>query len=118
MRDRDYGVLHIFPQYAHHCEAYIAGTRSELLALRDTIDEALALGDGEMLTFANDGEGYDVCVVMVSDDEAQQMPTAYTGDYAQDTDERRRHPWRILVDRHFVGPTLPPNAGGGQEGNP
>lgn len=54
--------LHIRGQFSYHCEAYIVGSRTGLLALRDAIDAALAGTEGEAIAYANDGEGYAVTV--------------------------------------------------------
>lgn len=94
----EHSVLHVYAQHSHHGEAYIAGNRRALIDLRHTIDEALALGDGEMRTFANDGEGYELQVVMVTEAQAAKLATGYTADYAQDPDGL--HPWTILNERY------------------
>lgn len=96
--ERERGVLHLFPQYAHHCEAYIVGTREELQALQEAITEALVLGDAELLTMASDGEGYDVNIVLVDQAQSEKLATAYTADYAQDS--HGLHPYTILKERY------------------
>lgn len=98
--EREYGVLHVFAQYAHHTDAYIVGTSQDLLALRNTLDQAMSRADAQMVAFASDGEGYDLHVVQIDQDQAQRLLTAYTADYAEDSRETALHPWHILRDRY------------------
>jgi hypothetical protein len=98
--EREYGVLHVFPQYSNHDEAYIAGTPGELRVLRDAINEALLHGEAEMGTFASDGEGYEIHIVAVDDATSQLLATAYTADYCEESRPNALHPYDILRQRY------------------
>ena len=75
--------LHIYSQYAHHCEAIIVGDREALIALRDALNQALTQGAGTSAAFTNDGEGYFACVRIASAGEMQTLTMPYTADYCQ-----------------------------------
>jgi len=57
-------LLHIYGQGAWHGDVYIVGNREALEELRDTIDEALCDVPHSMEAFVNDGEGYELKVVL------------------------------------------------------
>ena len=81
-----YAVVHIYGQYAHHMEAIILGNRQGLLALKKAINTALGrpLGRGTQEVYVNDGEGYDIEIQVIKDEEIDKLPVTYTADYAQD----------------------------------
>lgn len=79
-------ILHIYGQQAWHDEVNISGGREALTALRDAITSALANSNGmagQANVFVNDGEGYNVFVYCVTDEEANVLPVPYTADYAK-----------------------------------
>jgi hypothetical protein len=76
--------LHIYAQQQSHDDAYIAGTRDMLEALRDAITVSIDTGIGKLLAFSNDGEGYDVHVLCVTDDQAAKLAVPYTDDIASE----------------------------------
>jgi hypothetical protein len=85
-------ALHLYAQHSNHGEARIAGTKDELLALQETITQALQLGDSVLTTFCVDGEGYELHVHCVAD--ASVLPVPYTVDYMQASEESiRAAPW-------------------------
>lgn len=90
-------TLHIYAQEIWHDEAYIAGTREDLEMLRMAIDRALTEGRGQMQTFACDGEGYIVHVVVATEDQADAMPVPYTNECARAQQDRMQFgPWALM----------------------
>lgn len=89
-------TLHVYAQEIWHDEAYIAGTREALEALRTAIDQALAAGQGHMQSFANDGEGYTVHVVQMTEDQADKMKVPYTDEVATDKSPEKFGPWSLV----------------------
>jgi hypothetical protein len=76
MSEQQYGELHIYPQYTHHDNAQVKGTRLGLEALAAAIAAALKDGEAESApVFVNDGEGYTVLVECVEN--ADALETAY-----------------------------------------
>lgn len=88
-------ALHVYAQHSNHSEARIAGTKDELVALREAITKALQLGDSTLQTFCVDGEGYELHIHCVAD--ARALPVPYTVDYMQASEESLRNaPWNKL----------------------
>ncbi|ARM83957.1 hypothetical protein [Marinobacter salarius] len=75
----DSSTLHIYAQEFFHTPAVIAGNREALEMLKRAVDKALAQGVAEFETFQNDGEGYDCTVVCGTEDEMNNLYSAYTG---------------------------------------
>lgn len=80
-------MLHVYAQFCNHDDAHILGTRTGLMLLRQAIDRVLAQGgvsDAANL-FAADGEGYDVRVACVSEEdlEAAKLPYSQPDDFGQ-----------------------------------
>jgi hypothetical protein len=101
MKDDD--ILHVYGQEAWHDTVIIVGSEMSLTKLKHVINEALTNPDKnsihEMRTYVNDGEGYDLKVIVLeSDDEAKQLITPYTKDYAQDADDKLE-PEKLWEDR-------------------
>jgi hypothetical protein len=88
-------ALHVYAQHSNHSEARIAGTKDELVALREAITKALQLGDSVFQAFCVDGEGYDLHIHCV--DDATILPVPYTADYMQASEEAfKTAPWNKL----------------------
>lgn len=86
---KNWPVLHIFGQNAHHDDAVIIGTRTGLLALRNAIDAALQTADSDECELTqNDGEYYGLHVRCVADAWVPAIPTAYTEFQADWNDTR------------------------------
>jgi hypothetical protein len=71
-QERKIKLLHIYPQYQWHCEAYIVGNTEALTELRDALNRAIESGKAETTgkkdgVFVSDGEGYDVVVIPVNE---------------------------------------------------
>lgn len=91
------GTLHIYAQTIWHDEAYIAGTRENLEMLRLAIDRALEDGNGQMQAFTCDGEGYNVHVVVATEEQADAMPVPYTDECARAHQDRVQFgPWALM----------------------
>ncbi len=91
-------LLHIYGQDYWHCPVLIVGQKNALEKLRDAIDHALQEDHGTCTACANDGEGYDVHVVMENsnwgDSVWTTMQVPYTDSCAQQTDGEP--PWELL----------------------
>jgi len=59
-------LLHIYGQGQWHGDAFLVGTQESLTKLRDAIDQALAKGSSDCVSFAADGEGYTTNVIRVN----------------------------------------------------
>jgi hypothetical protein len=76
-------TLHLYAQSCEHDEAYIVGTRDDLMSLRDTIDRALAnkqsgkSSDDIEKFFTADGEGYDVYVKVIPESVETELQLPY-----------------------------------------
>ncbi|AEC53145.1 hypothetical protein SCRM01_199 [Synechococcus phage S-CRM01] len=88
-------TLHIYSQYAHHDNAYIAGDKGALIRLRDLIDLAIASDVEGMNFFTNDGEGFTTYVYCLPTETMDKLSTPYTAEYAQDY--RQFYPWNVKL---------------------
>lgn len=91
-------VLHVYGHAHHHEPVYICGTVEALHELRATIDDALGYGKAKMEAWPNDGEGYEVVVVVADQEQAAALTAPYTDDFAQDKSNGFR-PLDILQSR-------------------
>lgn len=85
--------LHIYAQQQWHDEAYIVGERDRLESLRDAITVALETGQCKVLAFCNDGEGYDLHVICLREEQADRLAVPYTSECAHDFRESAVWPW-------------------------
>lgn len=89
-------LMHIYAQDSWHQPATIVGNRAALERLVETIQSALDTGQGstfELETFANDGEGYEVRVMVINDtDMWAQIATPYTDEMCQGTNAGKVYP--------------------------
>ncbi len=81
-------VLHIHAQTEWHEPAFVVGNRLGLTALRDAIDRALNRGDARCEVMPQDGECFDLFVIM---DDADWQSSSwdraalpYTAEYAME----------------------------------
>mgnify|MGYP001567222731 FL=1 len=65
MSQGDPSLLHIYAQGSWHEEAYIVGNREALETLAQNIEAALRDGRSKRGSYASDGEGYNVVVVLL-----------------------------------------------------
>ena len=93
-------ILHLYSPYAWHTEAYIVGTRSGLAALHAALGRLLA-GQGterpDTTLFINDGEGFELQILLESEAGMDGYAVPYTADYARaddDTEDNQRWPKR------------------------
>lgn len=63
--------LHIYAQHSPHDDAAIVGNKLALTELRRAIDEALEEHESEGYVIASDGEGYEVYVVRIENEEQE-----------------------------------------------
>lgn len=72
------GVAHIIAQSYFHQPAFLIGDREGLERIRDAIAQALETGEARRGIFAQDGEGYGVHVLCVTEAEMDGVPYGYT----------------------------------------
>lgn len=60
---------HIYAQQDSHGEAYLVGDTESLKSLRDAIDRALAKDSSSFETSSEDGEGYNVLIVKLEEND-------------------------------------------------
>lgn len=77
-------TLHIYAQYCHHSEADIMGTKESLEKLRYAIDRTLDQGFYSFEDEVNDGEGYEVHITMLSEDQMMNQHHPYTAPFLVD----------------------------------
>jgi hypothetical protein len=72
--------LHLYAQAMQHDEAIIIGNMDGLKALRDAVDAAISQhkGTGSASCFSSDAEGYDLHVLLATEDEAKHLSLPYT----------------------------------------
>ena len=71
--------LHIYPSACEHDEVTIIGTPDGLRALRDALTAAIERnGPKKAIVFANDGEGYWVCIAPVDPGTFDDMAEHYS----------------------------------------
>jgi len=91
-------LMHVYPQYDNHGEAFIVANKDALLKLKEAIDNAINTGRGSAGLFAADGEGYDFRVIC--NDEGWQssfwsnISFAYTAEWTKDL-RKGTHPSEI-----------------------
>jgi hypothetical protein len=86
-------TLHLYAQQTHHDEAYISGSLESLFALRKAVDEAIINTASKSSFFASDGEGYDLHIVCMSDDDAARQVPAYI----ESENDKNFGPWTLLL---------------------
>ncbi|QMI49728.1 hypothetical protein [Burkholderia sp. MBR-1] len=96
-------TLHVYAQEHEHDDAYIVGTREDLVALRDAIDRALAAkaehcsSDSLMEAFAADGECYDLYIKVVPKSVQYQLLRPYA-ELREEPDQGFRHPCLVPTE--------------------
>lgn len=74
-------TLHVFSQDVWHDPAFIIGTKEGLEELKTALITALELderGAGRADEYTRDGEGYEIIVKLLSDEDMQQLQLPYT----------------------------------------
>lgn len=90
-------ILHVYGQRQWHEEVYIAGDRVALQLLANAINKAISDGTGECQTSVNDGEGFDVYVSRVEDQQTlDNLAVPYTKDAAKEKDKAAIWPWMLI----------------------
>lgn len=79
-------TLNLYPQFTYHDGAEIVGTREGLTLLRDALNEVLQsfdlVGSGAERcadVYASDGEGYQLSVICMDDDDDPRFPEPQYG---------------------------------------
>lgn len=91
-------MLHVFAQSQWHDEAFVAGDRKSLEDLRAAIDKALAAHDGhaKATSFTNDGEGFDVHVLLLDEKTMDRLALPYTDEIASEKKDTALWPAALL----------------------
>lgn len=91
-------TLHVYAQSQWHDDAFVAGDRKSLEDLRSAIDRALAHGDGraKATSFTNDGEGFDVHVLLLDDKTMDRLALPYTDEIASEKKDAALWPASLL----------------------
>lgn len=80
----NYPMIHLYAQDREHDEAYIVGTKESLILLSKAISAAMdditenPTKGCSVAVFAADGEGYDIIVKCLYEEEMQLKPSPYT----------------------------------------
>ena len=88
--------LHLHAQPYWHSNAYIVGTREELMRLFAAAGVAVQQGHSTVNTFAQDGEGYTLHVLCVDGDASVQHATPYTDDCALEQRDNAVWPGKLV----------------------
>jgi hypothetical protein len=75
-------TLHVYSQDAWHDDVTIVGTVESLEQLKIAIDKAIQSGYSRIDLFCNDGEGYCLRVVEMTENDIERVPVPYKADYA------------------------------------
>lgn len=93
-------TLHIYPQEFFHGEAWIAGTKEGLTALRDALTRAIDTNEPAATTaFPTDGEGYRVFVLPLSKDRMDELRLAY---YDVENLWKGKHPYEMVDTDAYI----------------
>lgn len=87
-------IIHLYPNQSFHEPAYIVGNEEGLRALRAIIDVALVKRKASSEVFCNDGEGYDLHVIIAKDTGILAVP--YTEEFAKERRENVKWPWEKI----------------------
>jgi hypothetical protein len=92
-------TLHVYTQSAPHDSLFICGTRESLEKLRETLDNILTedLKFGVYEEFANDGEGYNVHIDLLSEEKMEQMTVPYSDEifWNNESNKTKVYPWYL-----------------------
>lgn len=86
-------TIHIYSQQAHHDDAYIVCTKEGLRALRVMLDVADVKGAATFPAMCNDGEGYDLHIIVT---EREDIALPYTGVFAKENRGNVVWPWELV----------------------
>ena len=89
-------ILHVYGQGQWHEEVFIVGDKVALQLLVNAINKAISDGAGECQTSVNDGEGFDVHIRLVNDQQMlDKLAVPYTDDVAEEKDKSAMAPWAL-----------------------
>jgi hypothetical protein len=93
-------ILHVYGQGQWHEEVYIAGDRVALQLLANAINKAISSGTGECQSCVNDGEGFDVHIRLVNDQQMlDKLAVPYTNGVGEEKDKSAIWPWTLSLKR-------------------
>jgi len=92
-------VLHLYAQDHWHDEGWVVGTRPGLEALQTAISQALQQGTGKVEVTVNDGEGYDLCVILLDEADNPDRLTLPYGGVGWENDPPAIPPWRLWLQK-------------------
>lgn len=92
-------MLHVYSQNSPHDSVFISGTRESLEKLRETLDNILTedLKFGAYEEFTNDGEGYNVHIDLLSEEQMNKMAVPYSDEIYVETvnNKEKIYPWYL-----------------------
>ena len=87
-------ILHICGPHSWHSEACIAGDKEALQRLVNAINKAILVGTGRSQSSVNDGDGLDVYVLRIDNQQTlNRLALPYTDDTAKEKDKSAIYPW-------------------------
>jgi len=89
-------TIHLFSPRSYHEEQGIVGNRAGLINLMNLIQVALDNKAVYDSFSTSDGEGYDLYVRCVTEDEEVAMALPYTEDYCKEERKDAIYPWSRL----------------------
>ncbi len=91
-------TLHIYGQGSQHEDVVIAGSIGELAILASKLHTAIDHKDkAEMFSTPNDGEGYNVLIKVLNDEDCNKLPVPYYKEVAKETNQSRVAYFESLV---------------------
>ena len=97
--------MHVYGQQAWHDDVVIVGSSADMIALRDQIDAAIHCIKVKDTPdyFTNDGEGYGIIIIPVTEQEMQEIPLPYTDDSIGAADhDRGRWDKLLALEREIM----------------
>jgi len=89
-------TLHVYAQDQWHDQAFIVGTKEDLVKLQAAVGLAIEHGMTAWTFFANDGEGYDLVIRRVDELTAGRLAVPYTNEVAAEREgSERLRPWEL-----------------------
>ena len=86
-------LIHIYGQLMWHEDIYIVGTKESLSRLRDALDVAILAKTACCSAIVNDGEGYDIFVIIDERILQDNYGVPYSSDYAKEKNKDALFPW-------------------------
>lgn len=90
------GEIHVYSPGSWHDDAYIVGTSKGLKSLLAAVRTATEEGESCVQLFTGDGEGFNLRIVQVDDEEMVFMRVPYTEELAKENRDKCIHPHTLV----------------------